>query len=359
MRFALPINDEEVEIRSKSGIPKNTMRRNKWALNTWTKWSIARNNRREVEADIDHSHDKWTKITSCLDKIIDEELDYWLSKFVLEVRKENGAEYPPKTVLSLVMGIQSYLRIDVKRNVDLLNSDIFSKCRQVLDGEMKRLSSKGLGSQRKQAEAIKLEDEEKLWTSKQLGDFNAKLLVRTIHFLNGKNFSLRGGQEHRRLRFKPSQITLHEADGVVPYLKYTEDISKTCQGGIKHRKLAPKIVKHFANNDCPERCHVRLYKRYMHKSPTDGRDDCFYLTPLQQPREDMWYSRQPIGANTLATFTKEAFTNAGIEGHYTNHSLRATTASRLFEARVDEQLIMARTGHRSVEGKIHECRYIA
>ena len=34
----------------------------------------------------------------------------------------------------------------------------------------------------------------------------------------------------------------------------------------------------------------------------------------------------------------------------TNHSLRATAATRLYEAGIDEQLVMERTGHRSLEG---------
>ena len=41
---------------------------------------------------------------------------------------------------------------------------------------------------------------------------------------------------------------------------------------------------------------------------------------------------------------------AGFEGHYTNHSLRASLATRLFDAEVDEQLIMSRTGHSSTDG---------
>ena len=41
---------------------------------------------------------------------------------------------------------------------------------------------------------------------------------------------------------------------------------------------------------------------------------------------------------------------AGISGYKTNHSLRATTATRLYQAGVDEQLIMERTGHRSLDG---------
>lgn len=40
----------------------------------------------------------------------------------------------------------------------------------------------------------------------------------------------------------------------------------------------------------------------------------------------------------------------GIEGFKTNHSLRATAATRLYASGIDEQLVMERTGHRSLEG---------
>ena len=41
---------------------------------------------------------------------------------------------------------------------------------------------------------------------------------------------------------------------------------------------------------------------------------------------------------------------AGITGYKTNHSLRVTLATRLFKEGIDEQLIMAKTGHRSTDG---------
>ena len=52
------------------------------------------------------------------------------------------------------------------------------------------------------------------------------------------------------------------------------------------------------------------------------------------------------GQGTVARLCSEA----GISGFRSNHSLRATTATRLYQANVDEQLIMERTGHRSLEG---------
>ena len=49
---------------------------------------------------------------------------------------------------------------------------------------------------------------------------------------------------------------------------------------------------------------------------------------------------------------KKMYADANITGYKTNHSLRATTATRLYHAGVDEQLIMERTGHRSLDGVI-------
>ena len=42
--------------------------------------------------------------------------------------------------------------------------------------------------------------------------------------------------------------------------------------------------------------------------------------------------------------------SANISGHFTNHSLQSTATTRLFNAHLDEQLIMAQTGHSSVKG---------
>ena len=57
-----------------------------------------------------------------------------------------------------------------------------------------------------------------------------------------------------------------------------------------------------------------------------------------------------MGYNLLSSTVKRLCSAAGIVGKNTKHSLRATTATRLFRDGVDEQLIMNVTGHRSVEG---------
>ena len=121
-----------------------------------------------------------------------------------------------------------------------------------------------------------------------------------------------------------------------PYLVYTESVSKTNQGGLLHRKKQPKKVTHHANVEFPERCLVRLFKLYNSKCLKDRPDDAFYLRPLNKPKGTVWYQKSPVGHNVLAGTVHRLFKPAGIGGHYSNHSLCATSATRLFDAGLDE-----------------------
>ena len=183
-----------------------------------------------------------------------------------------------------------------------------------------------------------------------LGDHNPKVLLDTLVYLIGLNFALRSGEEHRRLRHNPSQISVINEEGKTPYIVYSEDISKTNQGGLKSQKIVPKRVIHHANHQNPSCCLVQLFMKYNHLCPKGRPDGALYLTPLKNPTQDCWFSRIPIGHNKLADTVPRLMREAGIEGYFTNHSLRAAATTRLYDAQVDEASIMERTGHRSVNG---------
>ena len=147
-----------------------------------------------------------------------------------------------------------------------------------------------------------------------------------------------------------TQFKLVEQTDSPSYIIYTENASKNNRGGISQRKVAPKEVTHYANTDNPQRCIVRLFKVYSQHCPPDRTTAAFYLTPLRKPKSDIWFSSTPVGHNTLNSTVKRLCKAAGIEGFKTNHSLRVSAATRLFQSGVDEQLIMSRTGHRSIDG---------
>ena len=129
---------------------------------------------------------------------------------------------------------------------------------------------------------------------------------------------------------------------------YTEDMSKNRPGGLKGRNIKPKAVVQHANLEASKWCFVR--KLYMSLCPDNTPAHALYLRPANHPTANCWYSKQPLGHTTLSKTVARLCTSAGIQGHKTNHSLRATTTSRLYHSGVDEQLVMERTGHRSLEG---------
>ena len=131
---------------------------------------------------------------------------------------------------------------------------------------------------------------------------------------------------------------LYEPPVGLRYLVYTEDKSKTNQGGHNH---APKSVTHYENKSNPKCCLVQLFKNYNSRCPSDRPDGALYLTPLKWPKGNIWFQRSPVGHNTLSKMISRMMSSAKIPGNYSNHSLGSTATTRLFNAHIDEQLIMA------------------
>ena len=133
------------------------------------------------------------------------------------------------------------------------------------------------------------------------------------------------------------QIHLEEQAGKRACLCYCEDISKNHQGGLKGRHVKPKVVVHYENVENPSCCFIRLYKLYQSKCPPNRPNNAFYLRPLKKPNAaGFWYSTQPIGHSKLDGTATKMCKAAGIGGFKTNHSFRATAATRLYQAGLDE-----------------------
>ena len=98
-----------------------------------------------------------------------------------------------------------------------------------------------------------------------------------------------------------------------------------------------------------------LLRLYISKLPESAiQRDIFYMKPKQAipaRASDPWYTNQPMGHNSLETFLKDMLKAAGIDcTNKSNHSLRATSISRMYRKDVPDKLIMERSGHLSKEG---------
>jgi hypothetical protein len=129
---------------------------------------------------------------------------------------------------------------------------------------------------------------------------------------------------------------------------------KNRSGGIADFRVPNKVVTIQVNRLTPERCHVRILDEYIARAPKTAQlSDAFYLQCM--PSIDCgipdapWYKKQRLGVNKLQGMVKNMCLQAGISGHKTNHSLRASCATQMYEANVPEKIIKDCTGHRSLE----------
>ena len=75
--------------------------------------------------------------------------------------------------------------------------------------------------------------------------------------------------------------------------------------------------------------------RALEKFPSDPNKHCM--------------TNQCVGINMLKNILLELSEKAGLEVHYTNHSLRATTITWMFNSGIPERVIAENSGHRSTK----------
>ena len=202
----------------------------------------------------------------------------------------------------------------------------------------------------KKSEVITSTDEDLLWSLGLLGMDSPEQLLNTVIFSVGKGFALRAGKEHRALRAIPfaSQFKfMCDPDGEI-FLRYTEDIGlKTNKGGLKHRCVEAKTIDLYASENS-ERCPLRAIIKYLSLLPKNRTCNAFYLQPRRKFFRKAWFVNRQVGINHLRTTVGDLCMAAGLPGHYTNHSLCATTATKLYHNNIDEQITVEITGHWSM-----------
>lgn len=344
-RFMFEVTTDDLNKLKEGHCPANTAKNNAWALKTFEEWRIARNSKFPADPCPENILTLDNKEIVCS----------WFCKFISEARKADGHEYTPRSLYLILAGLQRHMRqLKPSDEINIFQDVAFKSLRNVCDALFKQLHSKGIGTEAKATPVITVDDEDALW-EKGILDLNTpKGLLRAVFFYNGKNLCLRGGQEQRNLRISQFARETVAVDGkrVVCYT-YTEFGSKNRQGGFGMLNKQNKVVKQYENAN-PDRCHVRILDKYLSLLPEGGKaNDIFYLTPLPSKPADPgkpWYTNTPVGRNRLNLMMKEMCKEAEFDKSFTNHSLRAYGATKMYQAKVPEKLIQQRTGHRSLEG---------
>ena len=289
---------------------KSTSKSTKWAMETWRLWIERRNALGDAKVPEDLLENPPEPRV----------LSKWLSLFTTEARSREGNPYPPKTIWSLLCGLQRYIRNITPAYPGFWvasGQSGFSQLHSTMQHLFTQLRRQGIGAESKAATPLTSEDEKQLRSSGVLHPGNPQGLLRAVYFSNEKNLAVGGGDSHRQLKLSQFKRQTNPDRYV---------FTKTSTRPQTENQLIPI----HANPAAGVSCHVFLLDNYLSKLPAQAfKNDDFYLTPLPKTPVELlkpWYSTCPIGKNQLGKMIASMCAEAGIPGRRTNHSLRVTGA---------------------------------
>ena len=253
-RFAAPVSDsKELKLHS-SAIPVKTNACTEWGVKLWADWSRAR----AVEVD------RVNPTTPLLQMPVPD-FAYWLGKFVLEIRKQTGTEYPPKTLYAIVCCFKRYF----ERN-EVYNYDVnplspldprFGNFRSILDAEMSAFMERVW-------EYLRNKQNQSHLMRKPFSGQKGSLVRTTSRYSRTLCISIIA----RCLLYKAmmsivylkcEQLTKKVDEKSRVYMQYTDYGNKGNRGGLKHIKVDPKVVRQYENTSDPEHCIVNIFVKYL------------------------------------------------------------------------------------------------
>jgi len=238
-RFNTTISAQEIEKSSKGFIPANTSSSTNWDVRVFLEWLRQRNKHASEVYPIDLLNKPYPCDILC----------ECLQQFVSEARREDGREYPPRTLYQLLCGLLRHTR-NVQRDPPnfLDRKDVrFKNLHGTCDVVFRSLHENGIGTSKKSAQILTKDHEDKLWKAGVLNSTTPKGLQNAVFYYVGKTCCLRGGEEQRNLKL--SQFTrFSDPDRYI----YSEHSSKNRNGGFNQFHIDNKNVPIFKNNDAGE-----------------------------------------------------------------------------------------------------------
>ena len=112
-RFRVPKTSSEETGLVNDTVPPSAKYKNKWAVNIFAEWQSLR----EVKVAVldcggvfkDFELHKVCALSADIAAMDLVSLNYWLSKFVMEVAKKSGEKYPPKSVYGIICSLKRHL----------------------------------------------------------------------------------------------------------------------------------------------------------------------------------------------------------------------------------------------------------
>ena len=103
------VSDKEAAEARENRVPANTRRHTLWSTNVYKHWAKARN---DEFRDFTPENTEFPSVPST-ENLTVKKMNYWLSKFALEVRKKDGSDYRSEVLNSFIIKIKAQQRMRI------------------------------------------------------------------------------------------------------------------------------------------------------------------------------------------------------------------------------------------------------
>ena len=174
-------------------------------------------------------------------------------------------------------------------------------------------------------------------------------LVQYVWFMLAFNLARRGREGWTNMT--KSSFEYKSDDNEEEYLTMSaSETTKNWQGGSSSNAWDYSDVRiHASNKLDPPKNFLAVYRFYLSKLNPDC--DKLFQRPKGKnwSKDGFWFDKAPMGKNTIGSMLSSISKSAGTSIVYTNHSVRATAITAMYQAGIDRSHICRITKHKREE----------
>ncbi|CAG2215768.1 unnamed protein product [Mytilus edulis] len=283
------------------------------------------------------------KYSSSFEELDETTLNDRLCYFMQSLQTKQGNDYSKSALVGIRSAISRHITgPPYNRDINIITDKSFMPSNHVITGMMKKLKREGKDIT-VHKKAVAEGDIQKLYSSGIFSTDHPVTLQNKVFWDIMLNFGRRGQEGLAEL--KKTSYAKSKDDKGQEYYKMTYNECDKTHHGVDSKENS-RDVRMYAK---PGDIHCPVFSLDFYLGKLSPRCTAFFQQALQYPKPTVWYAAQPIGKNKLASMMSRISDEAGLSIRYTNHCLRATVATGLKRAGVDDRAIMSVTGHRNVK----------
>ena len=278
------------------------------------------------------------------------QLDTNLRRFYAEARNKSGAAYSKSTLLGFRHGIERYLNTPpLNKGLKLTSDSRFKRSNEMLNATVVSLRRQGKENV-KHKPPIENEDLLRLKSSQVLALSSPLSLLRNVWFHIVLFFCRRGREGQRTLKTTSFKFEMDPTGRNYATMTHDE-ATKNHPGGIADVPSTEKLIRMYETDEVND--GFKALKLYMSKLNPESESFFQYPRKNWSFDDNIWYEARPVGVNSLDSMMKNISKAASLSQLYTNHSVRATAITLWSNAGITNKYIMAISGHRNEQGRVH------